>query len=126
MFEKATRKKLRFSTNKGLLSVEDLWDLNLTALDGLARGYHKKIKEAEEVSFIAPAKVAANDDELSFEIVKHIIGVKLKEKAAAELSAAKKKERATLLALIEDKKQEALKDSSIEDLMKRVEALDQE
>lgn len=126
MFEKATRKKLRFSTNKGLLSVEDLWDLNLTALDGLARGYHNKIKEAEEVSFIAPAKVAANDDELSFEIVKHIIGVKLKEKAAAELSAAKKKERATLLALIEDKKQEALKDSSIEDLMKRVEALDQE
>ena len=31
MFQKASRLKLRFDSPKGLLSVEDLWDLPLTS-----------------------------------------------------------------------------------------------
>jgi hypothetical protein len=36
MYKEAAKQKLRFATNKGNLSVEQLWDLNLTDLDSLA------------------------------------------------------------------------------------------
>lgn len=37
MFDKVTRLKLRFESNKGLLSVEQVWDLSLTALNEMAK-----------------------------------------------------------------------------------------
>jgi len=54
MFAFATKKKIRFETSKGLLSVEDLWDLPLTSdngrpnLDDIAKGIYKAMKEGEE------------------------------------------------------------------------------
>lgn len=35
MYKQASKMKLRFATSKGNLSVEDLWDLSLPALDRL-------------------------------------------------------------------------------------------
>ena len=51
LFEQAARKKIRFSTPKGQLLAEDLWDLPLTQLDAVARGLYKLNQEAE-ISFI--------------------------------------------------------------------------
>ena len=44
MFEKASRIKLRYSTNRGVLSVEDLWDLSLEQLDPIAINLSKRLK----------------------------------------------------------------------------------
>lgn len=44
MFEKASRIKLRYSTNRGVLSVEDLWDLSLEQLDPIAINLNKSLK----------------------------------------------------------------------------------
>ena len=80
MFEKATRIKLRFESKKGLLSVEQLWDLPLNSLDEIAISLNKEVKDISEVSFIKPLSNNKNKElTLKFNIVKHIIDVKLTE-----------------------------------------------
>ena len=49
LFEVAARKKYRFDSQKGLLSVEELWDLPLqstksVSLDSIAIALNKEIK----------------------------------------------------------------------------------
>ena len=68
MFEKATRRKLRFTSAAGLLSTEDLWDLPLTSatgkanLDDIAKALNRRLKDAEEVSFVAPERAVGTAD----------------------------------------------------------------
>ena len=44
-FQQATRIKLRFDTVKGLLSVEQLWDLNLVELASTIKASNRILKE---------------------------------------------------------------------------------
>lgn len=129
MFEKATRIGLRFSTAVGLITVEQVWDLPLRSfngkpnLDDLARLYHKRLKDDENVSFVASATPQNEEDKLAFEIVKHIIKVKLDEKTAADNIRIARDKRQKLLEIIAKKEEEGLMGSSIEDLRKMVEGL---
>ena len=76
MFEKASRLKLRFASTRGGLSVEDLWDLSLANLNGLAKGINKAIKASEEEDFLKEAKKTDTEAKLAFEIVLHILNTK--------------------------------------------------
>lgn len=124
MFVKASRLKLRFSTSKGMISVEDLWDLPLTALDTIAKNLNKEVKESAEESFIKMKTSANTLATLRFEIVKHIIEVKLNEAEAAQKRAENKERKAQILALIAEKQNKELSEKSIADLMKELESLD--
>ncbi|MGR2462375.1 hypothetical protein ACUX4R_26215, partial [Salmonella enterica] len=77
MFDQATRLKLRFNSNKGLLSVEQVWDLNLNALNELAKDLSRQVKEAasDEEDFIGVKSAVDSQLQLRFDIVKAIIGV---------------------------------------------------
>ena len=129
MFEKATRLKLRFSTPVGAVVAEDLWDLPLTStrgrpnLDDVARDLHKQLKSGDDVSFVTKAQKSDELVQLKFDIVKHIIDVRLVENEAA----AKKKEIAEkkqqILGLIANKENAALAEKPIEELRKLVEAM---
>uniref|UniRef100_A0AB39CEW9 Uncharacterized protein n=1 Tax=Pseudomonas phage HRDY3 TaxID=3236930 RepID=A0AB39CEW9_9VIRU len=96
IFEQATRKKIRFETNRGVFQVEDLWDLPLTAkgdrvnLDAIAVELHDKIEAQGTKSFV---KAAKKDEilNLKFEIVKHIIETK---EAEAEAKVAENDKQA--------------------------------
>lgn len=79
IFKKASKKKLRFSTNRGVLSVEQLWDLSKDEIRQLVIKAREAAKKSSgevndsELSFLdAPAKTKATDDELRFEILKDI------------------------------------------------------
>lgn len=77
IFEKASRIKLVIKASNGVLKVEDLWDLSLEALDAIAKSLNKQIKDGTEESYIK-AKTETNTLlQLRFDIVKHIIDVKL-------------------------------------------------
>lgn len=128
MFEKATRQKLRFQTDKGLLSVEDLWDLPLTSLrgtnlDDIARGLHSQLKNSNDVSFVVKERKSNESVQLAFDIVKHIIDVKLVERDAAQLAASAKEKKQQIMQLIANKEQSALAEMPLDELRKMVEAM---
>ncbi|ECB2088347.1 hypothetical protein CHUBBYTHOR_165 [Shigella phage ChubbyThor] len=118
MFDKATRLKLRFESNKGLLSVEQVWDLSLTALNEMAKGLSRQVKAAEtdEEDFIGTKSNVDSELQLRFDVVKHIIGVKLKERDDSKDAAERKANNQVILELIQRKKQQELEGKSVEEL----------
>lgn len=122
MFEKATRMRLRFETTAGLIDVEDLWQLPLTStrgkinLDDIAKDLHKKLKNDDEVSFVYKDKKPESLDQLRFDIVKHIIDVKIAEREAEADATARKEKKQKILALIAEKQDENLRGMTLEQL----------
>lgn len=118
MFDKATRLKLRFESNKGLLSVEQIWDLSLTSLNEIAKGLSRQVKAAEtdEEDFIGTKSNVDSELQLRFDIVKHVIGVKLKERDDSKDAAERKANNQVILELIQRKKQQELEGKSVEEL----------
>lgn len=122
IFEYATRNKVRFSF-RGMISVEDLWDLSLTNLDSIYKELNKQSKQSEEESLL---NIKTQEDELlnvQIEIVKHIVSVKLAEKEAREKASAKKAQKQKIMSIIAAKQDEALQNSSIDDLQKMLDEL---
>ena len=60
IFETATRKALRFGTERGPVTVEQLWQMplqskNLFDLDNVAKSCNAKVKSFAEESFVTTA-----------------------------------------------------------------------
>jgi hypothetical protein len=130
LFQKASRIKLRFDSPKGLLTVEDLWDLPLTStipvkpnIDEIAKGVIRQLKATEDESFVA--KETKDNDllQLQLEILKVVRDVKIAERDAATKARENAEKKQQILALIQQKKGEQLAGTSLEDLMKMAEAL---
>lgn len=126
MFAFATRKKFRFDTCKGQVTVEDLWDLPLTAtngrpnLDDIAKELYKKMKDESEMSFVKPTSQVNKEFNIikaKFDIVKYIIDVKLAEAEAAKKAKEIKARNQRILGLIAQKEDEALASKSKEELL---------
>lgn len=118
LFQKATRKKIRFVTSFGSITTEDLWDLSLEQLDAIAQDLHKAIKDGETVSFINAPETsdAYKENKLKFDVVKSIIDIRLADKERAEKAAATRAKKQRIMALIEEKQDEDLKGKSAEEL----------
>jgi phosphopantothenoylcysteine synthetase/decarboxylase len=129
LFELASRKKFRFASKKGELTVEQLWDLPLTAsnqidLENVARAANQELKDANEESFVAtsrnPAKVIL---EQKLELVKHIIVIRLAEQEKAKQKQANAAERKRLIEIRAKKQDQELEGMSKEDIDKRIDEL---
>lgn len=127
MFEKASRLKLRFDTAQGKISVEDLWDLPLTSktgranLDDLAKALNRQVKsEDTEESFVVKSKTPDTTNKIKFELVKHVIEVRLAEADEASKATVKKEQKQRLLSLIDQKRDEELSSKSIDELSKMI------
>jgi hypothetical protein len=130
MFEKASRMKLRFETAKGMLTVEDLWDIPLLSanglsLDNIAIKLDRQLKDTMNVSFVKKEQTSNSIDQLRFDIVRHIIAVRLDEQEKAK-SAAELRERVQrLLQLLDRKRTEAdekMSEDEIKELLATVRA----
>lgn len=129
IFESATKKKLRFPSSSGLLSTEDLWDLpllgdkrNSVNLDDIAKNLNKKIKESEEDSFVKKPSSVNSDLKLQFDVVKHIIDVKIEEDAKRADAAAKRERNERIMEIIERKQDQELESKSLDELKSLLES----
>lgn len=124
IFEKAAKQKLRFASDRGNLTTEQLYDLTLTAIDKVARSVNAELKSLTEESFVElrpnPRKTELA---LQLDILKHIIADKLAEKEAAEKRVERENKRRILLEALESKENDELRNMSKEDLLKQLEAL---
>jgi hypothetical protein len=103
--------RLRFNSSVGLLSVEDLWDLPLSArgadLNKVAQTISRELKEVGEESFVEIKPNPRKDElELQLEIAKHVIAVQLEQKEERKKAADNAERRRRIMEII-DKKQDA-------------------
>ena len=129
LFELAARNKFRFESNKGLLTVEDLFMLPLTgavSLDATARLINRDVKALEEESFVGTPRAASFTAIAKLDIVKHIIAIRKAEMEAAAAKVQKQSRRAELLATLAEKQKEALKGKTQEEILAELAELDGE
>jgi len=118
MYKKANQLKLRFSTNKGILSVEQLWDLSQVDLSNVIKAVKKVLKKTDddELSFLEDTKVVDVENQLKFDILKDVYLSKKKEAEELRNAAENKAYNQKILSLIAEKQEEGLRGKSIEEL----------
>lgn len=120
MFKQASKLQLRFQTNRGLLSTEQLWHLTLTDLSNAIKAVKKVLKknDDDDLSFLEDTKVIDVENQLRFDILKDVYLTKKKENEELRDAAETKAHNQKILSLIAEKKDGQLKEMSIEDLEK--------
>lgn len=118
-FKQATKERLRFETSKGLLSTEQLWDLNLTTLATIVRSLKKQLKKDndDELSFLDDTSTPVDKTlELKFNVVKEVYISKKEEMESIRDESIKKEHNQKILELIAEKQEGDLRGKSIEEL----------
>ena len=122
LFEIATRNRYRFNYT-GVMTVEDLWSLRVEDLDAIFKMLNRQKKTADEDSLLATKSAEDQDLANKIDIVRYIVSVKLAEAAERVSAAEKKAQRDKIMEIVAKKKDKALEDMGIEDLMKKLEEL---
>ena len=122
MFEIATRNKFRFPY-KGMISVEDLWDLPLTALDSIYKTLNKQMKQDKEDSLLETRSKESEVVELQISIVKYIVSTKQIEAAAKIAAKENADKRRRIMEIMANKQDEELMSKTVEELQKMLDTL---
>ena len=127
IFETALRGKFRFEY-KGLISTEDLYDLKIEQLDKIYSSLSDKLDIANKGSLLSNVRVNRTLEQelidIKMQIVKYIFDVKVKEQEELKLAREKKEQKQKILALLDEKQNEELKNKSIDELKKMLENLE--
>ena len=130
LFLLASRKKLRFPSDRGDLTTEQLWDIPLTSRSGfsvnnIAIAVNNELKSLEEESFVETSQNPRRDDlRAMLEILKTVIAVRQEEGKRRSEAAERASMREQIREAIEAKRREGLASSSLEELQARLAALE--
>lgn len=127
LFIEASRKGYRFHSPKGLLTVEDLWNMPINgstnSINAVGRIIKGQLKDSEEDEFSSTPSKENTVENNKLEIVRYIIKIKTEEKIAAATQADNKRYKDKLLGILADKQNTKLLDKSEEEILKELEAL---
>lgn len=126
MYKQATRIGLKVTTPKGMLSVEQLWQLSLTDIAISIRNIKKVLKkdDDDDLSFLDNSKSVDAKLQLSFDILKDIYVTRKEEQQAEITKRDNDAKRQKLVELIAEKQDSALANKSIDELIAELKALD--
>jgi len=114
LFQIAAKRKYRFQY-KGMITVEDLYDLDVKSLDYIYGRLKAEQKNSEQESLLS-SSIEDKDLANKIEIIKIIVQEKLaqieRNKRAVEVKAKNQR----ILEIIADKQDEDMKNKSIEEL----------
>jgi len=116
MYKQASKIRLRIDTNKGNLTIEQLWDLSLTELDTLAVSLEQAYKASKGKSFLAKKTTKDRVIKLQFDITLDVLATKMEEAEVRATAAEKKEHNQNILGLIKKKKESELENLTIEEL----------
>lgn len=117
-FKQASKQKLRFQTTKGVLSVEQLWDLSLSDLDSLAVSLQEAYENSKGKSFLTKRTTKDATIKLQFDVVLDILQTKVEESELLREAKENKEHNEKILNLISEKRDEELKGKSLKELQK--------
>lgn len=118
MYKQASRQQLRFTTPKGVLTTEQMWDLSLPVLVTLIKKQKEILKKTidSDLDFLNDTEVKDPENELKFNILKDIYITLKKEKEAIRDEAQRKENNQKILNIIASKKETELQNKSVEEL----------
>jgi hypothetical protein len=124
IFETASRLKLNFTSPRGELRVEQVWDLPLTSevpnkpnINSLAVTVMTELNTSKETQFIDMTPDPQRQlNELRLAILKRIRDVKQAENAERTAAASRRSQIEMLQSILEEKKIDGLKSKTVEDL----------
>ena len=122
-FEFATKHKMRFPF-KGMISVEDLWDLSIENLDSVYKTLNRQKKQADEDSLLETKTTADIELDTKIDIVKHIFDAKLEEINARQAAKDRKAQKQKIMAILANKEEQELQNKSIDELRKMIDDID--
>ena len=115
MFEFVLKNKVRFPY-KGLVSVEDLFDLSVRELDSIFKTLNAQVKKSQEESLLTTKTKEDETLATQIEIVKYLVKTKLDAAEAEKQNKEVKEKKQKLMEIIAAKKDEALRNASVEEL----------
>ena len=123
IFEVAVKSKFRFEF-KGLISVEDLFDLNVKDLDSVFKTLNSQLKQVKEESLLEVKTKQDEELDIKIEIVKYIFELK-KEAENQRLQAKEQKEKKQkIMEILANKEDESYNNMSKEELTKMLSELE--
>ena len=108
---------------KGMISVEDLWDLSVKDLDTIFKTLNTQVKRSQEESLLVTKTEADEVLSVQIEIVKHIVTVKLDEAEKAKQSKVVKEQKQKIMEILSAKEDEDLHNKSVDELKAMLESL---
>lgn len=127
MYKKAIQMKLRFPSQRGLLTVEQVYDLKLSQLEPMIKGALAEVKSKtgdadSELSFLEGKTETKEVEEikLRFDILKDIYLTKQAEIKAEREEVNTNEEIKKLEAALARKKDKELEEMSADDLEKKI------
>ncbi|AXN57938.1 hypothetical protein [Acinetobacter phage ABPH49] len=126
LFELAARRKFRFESPRGLLTVEDLFELPLTgklSLNTVAQLVNRDVKALTEESFVDTPTIQASLATDKLELVKRVIAIRKEEGEQQDRARNAAAQKQILLAALERKDQQDINELTREELLAKLKDL---
>jgi len=122
IFEVAVREKYRFPF-KGMISVEDLWDLNVQSLDSVFKTLNSQLKQVKEESLLNTKSQQDQELDTKIEIIKYIVKVKQEEEQLRLKAREQREQKQKLLEIYASKQDADLLNKSAEEIKAMIDQL---